>query len=450
MRREVRIRFVIAAMLVAASILPNLGFQVNTFGFSWNFYRVVIVISMVLILILSRGSFSIANRKSFLSWMAFFLFWIAYGVALLVISKYAERSRGMQEMFAIACGLLVFFGFSGLSLSTREREWLLRILFFLLAGLILLGFYEILTANHLSTSMFKDPNNKTLYRVDPHTAAGIMYNINDFSALLTILCPVVIGRFRIHLRRGFVDPGWLLVLGVFAINRINDANICSIGLMLGIFLYFTFSVVRDRRSLGRVLLAVVLVLAALIAVYLLLGKSTGGLLARWEQQVSENDVDKGSMHARFLIYKDALDVSWESGLMGLGPGGFPEYFTRNPSTSGFINPHSMLMELISEYGLPVFALFMALLVVLFRRMYRLFRRGPTEEIRNHGLMGVLFIVVYLVASFAPSSFLLNSYPWAIFALLCLIWEQEKDSLPKEEEVWVSDMQMGLTKGEETV
>ena len=428
MRHSVRIRFVLMALLLTASIVPNLGFEVNTFGFYWNFYRLTVVLVTLLILVLFRWEVRIMDRKSFLRWMGFMVIWLLYGGVLLVLSPYADGSRGIQELFTILCGLMVLFGYSCFDPSEREIEWLLRIAFLLLTGLVLFGFYEIITANHMSTSMFMDPENWVAEKVDTHTAAGIMYNINDFSALLTMLCPVAIGRFRIQLRRGYLGPGWLVMAGVFMINRINDANICNAAMLLGALVYLLVITAKDRRKMGRVFLGLFLAMVVLVGIYLAMGRSAGGLLARWQDQMDYMSVGGGSMHARALIYRDALVSSYRTGFLGLGPGGFPVYCKQFPSDSSFVNPHSFLLELLSQYGLIIFLLFMALMVFLVRGMYRLYRYGRTGTVRNYGMIGVIMTTVYLVVSFAPSSFILNTYPWGLFALLLILWEKGKKEL----------------------
>ena len=425
MRFTVRIRFVLLALLLTASILPNLGFEINTFGFYWNFYRAAVFLVTLLILVLFRGEIRIKNRGIFLGWMSFLLIWIVYGGILFVLSPYTDRSRGFLELFSLLCGLLVFFGFSGFEVTEREIEGLLRIVFFLLAGLVLLGFYEIVTANHLSTSMFMDEENYVAARVDPHTAAGVMYNVNDFSALLTMMCPAVIGRFRIRCRRCYIDPGWLLIIGVLLINRTNDANICNAALLLGILVYLLVIMSRDRRKIGQVLMGLACLLLILVGLYLAMGSSAGGLVARWQDQVDYMSVGGGSLHARFLIYRDALKAGFNTGFLGLGPAGFPVYCRQTYTESWFVNPHSFLMEIYSQYGLLICLLFLFLIAHLIQRMYHLYRYGRTETVRNHGLIGITMTVVYLTVSFAPSSFIMNAYPWGLLALLCLIWEHDK-------------------------
>ncbi|MBR6172211.1 MAG: hypothetical protein IKQ49_03450 [Eubacterium sp.] len=433
MNKSVRIGFLLLALLLLASIIPNLGIEINTFGFYWNFFRLVVVLSAFIMLILFRGEIRVGERKGFLFWIAFFGIWLLYGGILLVASPYSDKSRGVQELFSVFCALLVFYCFSRFDLSGQEMEGLLRVVFFLLTGLILFGFYEILTANHLSTSMFADELNLQAAKLDPHTAAGIMYNINDFSALLTILCPVTIGRFRIHLRRIYLDPGWLLVLGVIMINRINDANICNAALIAGILTYFLVTMHGDRRKLGKVLMGLVVLLAVLVVVYISMGQTSGGLVARWQDQMDYMNAGGGSLHARILIYRDALLAGFRTGFLGVGPGGFPVYCEQTLTESSFVNPHSFLLEIFSEYGLLIFLLFVILIGRLICSMFRLYQNAGDEQIRNYGLVGLIMLVVYLIASFAPSSFILNAYQWGLLALLVLISEQGKKWMAEEKE-----------------
>ena len=436
MKRTVQIKFLLPALLLLASIIPNLGFEINTFGFTWNFYRIVAVGAAFVMLILFRGEIRIGERREFLLWMGFFTIWLFYGAVLLVASPYSDKSRGSLELLTLFCALLVFYCFSGFSLSKQDLEGLFRVVFFILAALILLGFYEILTGSHLSTSMFADELNKEAQKLDPHSAAGIMYNINDFSALLTILCPVAIGRFRIRLRRIWLDPGWLLILGVILINRINDANICNVAMIVGILLYLLLLMRGDRRRLGKVLLGLVILLAVLVVVYLSTNQTGGGLVARWTDQVDYMNAGGGSMHARLLIYRDALEAGFHTGFLGLGPAGFPVYCEKTLTDSSFVNPHSFLLEIFSQYGLLIFLLFMILIVRLIRDMYRIYRYGQDEDIRNYGLIGLTMLVVYLIASFAPSSFIMNTYQWGLIALVLLIAELGKKKLVYEKEnIW---------------
>ena len=425
-RRPVRLRLIMAAILIVASTLPNLGIQINTFGFYWTFYRLAVVVLALITLIAYRGEVRITGRREALAWMGFLLIWFFYGAAMLVASPYADSHRGLQELLSIMSALLCFYVITGLKLMDEEIEWLLRILFFLLLGLILLGFWEIITAHHLSTSMFEDPENTTLYRVDPHSSAGIMYNVNDFSALLTLMCPVVIGRFRIRLSRCYIDPGWLLVLAVAVINRINDANICNFAIILGVVIYIWIAISGDRRNKGWMLVTLLLLIAGGLLLYSVMDGQEGGLISRSLGLVKDSTEGVGSLHARLLIYRDALSSAWFTGFLGLGPAGFPVYYTANPSDSGFFNPHSFIMEILSQYGLLICLGFIVLLIWLMKRMLKIWKNEENEKRREWGRMGFIMIPVYLVVSFAPSSYILMTLHWTLIALLVLISCTERE------------------------
>ena len=333
--------------------------------------------------------------------MGFLVVWFVYGLIQIISFPYADMSRGMQELFTILCAIFVFYIFSCISIDREEYERLMRIVFFLLLALILLGFFEIITGKHMSTSMFNDPANKVAWKMDNHSAAGIM-------------C-------------------WILLVCVFLINRQNTANICNMAIIAGILLYLILMVMKDRRKVGVILLILLLVAAVGVALIIILGADQKGLVGQWADQLTEYDIGKGSMHARLLIYQDALSVSWATGLMGLGPGGFPVYFGAHGSSSGFINPHSYLLEILSQYGILILFAFLALLGYMVYRALRLLRSGASEDTVRLARTVVLIVAMLLITSFASSSYMLNNYNWGILALLILGLEMEEHC--GHEKVW---------------
>jgi len=427
MRQPVRLRLIIAAVLLLASALPDIGIQINTFGFYWTFYRVAVVALALITLVTCRGEIRLPGRKEAVVWMGFLLVWFIYGLLLMFLSPYADAHRGLQELLSIFSGILAFYILTGLSLSRSEIEILLRLLFFVLLGLIILGYWEIITGKHLSYSMFSDPENLTAKKKNIHSASGIMYNTNDFSALLTLMCTAALGRFRFDIRRITIDPGWLLVAAVVVINRINDANISNFAIIIGGIAYFWLAVSGDRRKTGLILLILLLILiAAGIVIFAEMGKKDGGIFSRLSWFVTKSTEGRGSLYTRLLIYRDAFSVTLITGLLGLGPAGFPVYFTANPSDSGFINPHSFIFEIMSQYGLIICIGFLILLVMLMARMLKI-RRSETDPLRREwGRMGFIMLLVYIITSFAPSSYILMTLHWTLLALLVLISEKERE------------------------
>ncbi len=415
-----------AALLVGASAIPNLGNELNMLGGFLNFYRVVVALLAVLTLILFRGEIRLSGRRSFLFWMGFLFVWLAYAGVLMVGSPYTDSERGIREIFSLLCGLFCFYILSNLKLTKDEIELVLRFLFFVLTALVLLGFGEIITGKHLSSSMYSDPNQKITWRTNLYTATGFSYNINDYSALITLMLPVTLGRFRIRLRRFFIDPGWFLVASVVLINRINDANICNAAILVGVFAFAIFRAKADRRKQGMLAMAALAVLVFLIIFTIVRGSGSDDLFARVMNLIEKSEEGKGSLQARMLIYRDGFSGAWVSGLLGLGPGGFYRYYSENPSGSNFVDPHSLFLEILSQYGVLIFAGFVLLLIYLFRKMRMLYRGGTNAAVCNWGEMGMIWILVYSVVTFASSSYLQNSFHWTLLALICLMFETARE------------------------
>ncbi|MBO6163213.1 MAG: O-antigen ligase family protein [Eubacterium sp.] len=427
MRHSIRLRLVIASLIIAASAIPNLGNELHIMGSFLNFYRIVVVILALFTLFLFRSEVCLSGRRSFLIWFVFLFAWFAYGLVLFVASPYADFDRGLRELFALLCGALCFYILSCLELSPQEIEMIFRVMFVILCGFILLAFWEIATGNHLSSSMFNDPTNKVIWRLNKHAATGIMYNVNDFSALITLMLPVVIGRFRINFRRAYLDPGWALVVLVAVINRINDANFCNAALLIGTLGYLLLRVRWDRRKLGLILGATILLLVGVIILYSTRDHvDSEDVVSRTMELIQNSQKGQGSLRARLLIYRDGFAGAWISGFLGLGPGGFFRYYTLNPSDSHFVDPHSLFLEILSEYGLVIFLIFAALVIFLFRRMRALYKEGTTETFRLWGEMGVIWIIIYCIVTFASSSYLQSGFHWTLLALICLMYETGKE------------------------
>ncbi len=411
-----------ASLLIVASAVPTLDNFINPISSLLNFYRLVVVFLAILTLIIFRGEVRLSGRRSFNHWMGFLLVWVLYGVILLIAAPYAEPDRGSRELFSILCGAFCFYILSNLHLTKDEIETVLRVLFFVLVALIVMGFVEIITGQHLPSSMFNDPDNEVKNRVSINSATGFMYNINDFSSLITLMLPVAIGRFRIKFYRVQLDPGWILVVCVWIINRINDANICIISIIIGVLLYFIIYSWRDRRGVALVFAGIALFFLILFLVYYFEFTKKADLISRTVDLVEKSEEGVGSVYSRSMLYKNGLNAGWISGFLGLGPGGFPAYYSVNQSDTLLINPHSLLMEILSQYGLIILALFLFLLITLFRRSFRLYQYSSDHDIREWGRTGAILIVTYVISSFASSSYLPFSFHWTLLALICLMTE----------------------------
>ena len=405
------------SLLIILSFIPNIGISFATAGFYWTPYRIIIGIIIIGFLALHKD-IMLKITDPLTDWILFMGVWVVYGTILLFTGKYSVFHTGFVELLSLVNGLIVIYIMSKFLASDKNREYAMDCIYWLLNCLLIFGLFEIATGWHWITSMFSDES-KSLQGYSRHVATGFMYNINDFSAMLTCMSPILINR-------KFGKKRLLTFIGILFINITNDATTCTLAIVIFIAFYFLI-LIGGKTQNGIVLKSLfwilsITVLAILIALSarLVNRKDFIGAMAR---QIFNAKSSMGSLYARIILYKDTIKAWLSTGALGIGPGGFSNYFTLNTSSSGLINPHSLILEILLQYGIIVTTCFVGLLIKAFLRA-RIMYESSNEVVRSNGLMIIAFVIIYALASFAPSSFITYSYQWMLIAVM---FSQLRDS-----------------------
>lgn len=422
-QRRISLKYVMFIMLVVFSIIPDVGIKFSTAGLTWTAYRIVIVLSLAF-LVFGHGRISISREEPMTRWILFMTVWSLYGIILLFVGSYTDYHNGFVEWFSIVCGLVVFCCMSRYLSSEQYVDALVTALYWLLNVLVLVGFIEIITGWHWTASAFKDYQSTINMYDNNHLATGFMYNMNDFSALLTCLSPILVTE-RLGKKRA------VTLVGIVIINHINDATTCNIAILF--FILYYFLILRGECNKNAIafkaLFWTAIVLIIVIALCFNMDFSErNDLLGAIARQITNARHGNGSLYRRIVLYKDALSAWFSTGMMGFGPAGFATYFTTHPSLSKLVNPHSLVLEILTQYGIVICGWFLWLLLWMFRSAKKLYKTAIGAD-KQRVLMVVAFIIVYFFASFAPSSFIGYSYQWVLIALMCsqlLILKKQED------------------------
>lgn len=267
--------------------------------------------------------------------------------------------------------------------------------------------------------------------------ASTFGNPNDFAYFLLIAFLVLVSGFAV-VRSRFV--GLLIIAFLAGIALLIQKTESTLGLA-------ALAIIVLCLVLARFPYAVILVAPVFAAAALLVANSPGGiagLMGVDRAQVSW--FEEGQTGAvRFNLLANGLNFTLESGFLGLGPGGYePRTAEGHPSdlvTKGILSPHSAILEILSQYGIFVFA---ATLVVVFHmarigwRSYRDKSFGRGRQVA--GLALVLFAVLSPLMTMMASASLEPSYTWMAFAsmLVLAMWmanaraEQPQDATGADE------------------
>ncbi|MCT1458444.1 hypothetical protein M3G03_02615 [Aestuariimicrobium sp. p3-SID1156] len=321
--------------------------------------------------------------------------WLGWGMALV------RSPEGVKELLGVA---LMMFAMIAVMLLVRDRSLLRTFIW----GWVLAWFAvaipavgEIATGKHL-------PN----YRLDATPdirnratdIASYMGQPNLFAWFLVVAVSMMaIGWFLEQGWKRWLLTALLLASPVLAWPSNSRLNVAFMALVLAAW------VMMVTRS--RLLLA--------------LGSAGALALVGWLAIQPSGPTSHGDL-VRGRLYQDAFYFFWRSFGLGVGPAGFTEKMQHNEGpmfTFGAVNPHSGVLEILSQYGLFVSLLVFGLwLAVVVRMAPSIWRQWPdrAETAMRQGLL--LMVLTVPLLSFANSTWLKSSVAPAQMIGIALLFQ----------------------------
>lgn len=433
------------ALVVSAAILGSLYplQRLSVLGVVPTYFRAVMLLLTPIYLFrhAARRASVRLSGMFFAAWAAL-SFWMLYAGAQLVLIPGLDLREGFKDIAALALGLMCVYCFYEANTDARDFRFILSVIRVLGAALILFALFEITTGIHLPTSRFCDEAflKSQWYvfrygsaRVIWHTATGPYYNQNDFALLLALLSPFFFphksssGAVKVFCYAGLAM--------IFAVLAMCGSFIVTIAMIAGAgtFLIITRASLAKHAGIwtGAALIQIFIskwLYGLLIKLYGLLSEFLSGIRggeAAYEaidqtqtlgdaltDQIGNLIVRRGSLYYRLTIYIDSVKAFLHSHLLGLGPGGLRRYFVANPSASGLVDPHNWWLEVLAQFGLPVFAVYAALYIAVFAKAIVFYRRTRFWGYACTASM----LTVFAIGCIAPSSLIRVPYQWLPIAL----------------------------------
>jgi O-antigen ligase len=212
---------------------------------------------------------------------------------------------------------------------------------------------------------------RQMLRYNERLGVGL-YETNYFATLLVLVIPlafVFAAQSPDALRRTLWTLGGLvLVLELFLTS--------SRGGFLGLLVASMVFVYR-RRGLGGALGVVAVLLVALIAVPTDLGSRLWTIIGDRSAEVPVSLAASNRAHE--ALFWAALRMIADNPIFGVGPLNFKALSTLYTGLAQGNIAHNSFLEIAAEFGLPVFAVFMMLIVTTFRTLNAATRLAHTDE-----------------------------------------------------------------------
>lgn len=349
------------------------------------------------------------------------MFFVLYAIASIFFSD----SIGIA-ISAIKSHIISISLFAIVFIEARNMENLKGVIKFfryLLIGILALSSIEIFgirygMVNHFETSHLSP-------KVYPHikrVPVSFFYNPNNFcvflvGAMLILLGFIVYENNKLDYVLYFVS----LINLIFGMSRTAWITLV-LTLVFGIAFFIINKDKIRAKKVGSIFIATIIIIVGLS--YVPQMKPFYGKMNQLkEMSEMEGDLNgiqlgqKGSINVRTTLIVDVLDgVFKEKNLLGFGSGNTSLYIRNLDNTYGIYNLHSFLLEILGDYGVIVFILFIAIYVKKAIELFLIYIKNGKEDIKKYVFISGMLMFSLIFLSFAPSTVMNFPSFWILLAI----------------------------------
>jgi len=359
------------------------------------------------ILIKRKIIFSQSQIKGYFAFL-----WLCLVYAALSLSWAISKEVAIRNVIFLFMGVSVIF-FSTYYFRRKKDLQILYNLWLAVFGiLILVGFWEHLTGQHLPVSGYFHEM-RIRYKFAP---TGAFKNPNDYATFLALSIPFGLGIFRYGHKKYIRFYGLCSILGAFYLIVAVGSRANIIAVLFELFFIFVFLL-----NLGRKLKLVITVGICIVILFMFL---PGPLQAFFSQItgelnsiVSQTEQITSSVGVRMNLVRNGLLFVYSTVGFGVGAGN-SEYYMANFSqynTAGVTDPHNWWLEILVNYGIFVFIGYVIFYMGIIRNLWKIYRIKQTREEKMICEALLVSLVGFFFASISSSSIMAFKPQWLLFA-----------------------------------
>jgi teichuronic acid biosynthesis protein TuaE len=385
--------------------------------FPYRFLMFFMWFLFVINIILKNWRFNISNIRVKV-YLKFLGLWLCYSFISLAwaISKF----DGVRNIILLFNGIsMIFFLVHYFrDLNGLKRLYFLWMLIF--AALLLVGIWEVTTGNHLTTSALSQE--ERLWMLFAPTT--VFTNQNDYAAFIVLTLPMLISFIRYYPKSTARVFGIIFFITGSLLLIETISRICYVAAFLGMAFWVIFFLRLKAKFMLlslTILFAVIVLVAFPIQTRYFLDKVETQVVSMPSTLFPNEAIESEGVRLRLI--RNALYFSALSAGFGVGAGNF-EYYMENfkiyPAYH-FTNAHNWWVEILTNYGMFIFAGYLIFYFSLFCSLWRVYKKvnNRTEKMLCEALL--VGLVSFVMASISPSSAIAFRPQWIFigFALAFL-------------------------------
>ncbi|QNM85776.1 O-antigen ligase family protein [Polaribacter pectinis] len=343
-----------------------------------------------------------ANLKYYRYEFVFFVFFLISGLALTIFSFYVAEA--MKELLYLAISFnMVFNVIIAANNAKRPKNSIIRGWFLFLLFALPIAVFEIFFDWHFSNSKvsagtFLGGHDRVLKKF----AALTFGNFNLFNVVIVYALPFAFSFLlldKLEKKIKVVLLALLLTGGLVIL--VNGSRGAFLGAIICVACFFWKSFTKKKRKNLFVLIAVLV-----MGINYLTTKGSNLLLVftdKKDRLFSDN--------ARQTLIEISFEELVNSNFLGVGPANI-EYIIVNNHGYNLGATHNLFMEILAQYGLPVFLGFIYLLYRIYKRAFKV------DKISKYIIITSILIIP--ITSVINSKYLAGVNFWLFLASLLII------------------------------
>jgi teichuronic acid biosynthesis protein TuaE len=434
--RQPKLNMLFNLMVIFAVLGPTLGIPMP--GFKMTFFRLAFILLAAGLILRWVDQQRLESFHMYpVRWFTgFFAFWFAY--AVLSLTWVVNMGMGIKYVVFLFTMLLLCLSFPFFVKSEKNLEQTSQVLFGVFSLIVVYGLVEAVTFWHLPSSRY--------FGEDSGDPTSFFSNQNDFATAITLGLPfLATAMYMIPMRRKLRTM--VYIIGVIALcclfvtgSRSNSGFALPLAFLTWLAI-LPFSVKREDLNRKNITKGIVLVLvAAIITVGLTstllsdktrskLGTTLGvihDLRQPWnfqddgQQPQGEEEPASGdkSIAIRKYLIMNGLHFLRNSHYMGVGAGNIEALMKGAPGVEGKTNMHNWWAEVLVNFGVPIFVMYMGLYFWLLYRLWRLasLKQSPriSPWIRWGAVASFISLIGYFFGGMSPSTAIHFTPMWVVY------------------------------------
>jgi teichuronic acid biosynthesis protein TuaE len=351
------------------------------------------------------------HHKHIKTYIYILFFWLLYSI--ISIAWAASKGDAIRDITLLLMSFFLIF-FSAYYFD-KEKDFinLFNIWMFVLCVLIMIGFWENITGNHLILSKYY---NETRIRF-MYTPTTIFHNPNDFATYISLSIPFILSFCR-HTKKIFIrllNICCFLAAFYLLVSTGSRANIIAV--FFEILFIFLFLLNINKKAKFLISLTMIIIIFSVIfpleSVYRFYYK----IITELNSLFSQIELMEGSIGTRVNLIKNGLYFLYSTSGFGVGAGN-AEYYMEHYSqyyTGGILNPHNWWLEILINYGILVFIAYILFYVGIIGNLWTVYRNNliKVEKMICEALL--ISMVGFFFASMSSSSIFVFKPHWLLLA-----------------------------------